>query len=150
MENRVFQAVRLLVTLGIGILVIKGTNVRMQGGGLTDVEFINYGRAALMVAIAGIGVSVLWSGSLCDGLAGVLMALTDDPDNRPIKENPMDKLNRLARTGRIKRARRLCRPMIRRGEGSRMALETLLVHLDDRQGRRLVLGSGSKRISGGK
>jgi hypothetical protein len=124
--------------------------VQSEGVGLSTTEFNHYGRAALTALLIGACVSVLWSGALCDGLAGVLMALIDDTDDRPLKEDPMDKLDRLVKAGRIKRSRRMCRRMLRRKQGSRMALETLLIHLADRSEGKGAFSSMGERIHGGK
>ena len=150
MESRVFQVVRIALTLGIIWFFVKRTHIHSEGVGLSTWEFAHYGKAAVGLALVAACMSMLWSGFLTDGLAGVVMFLIDDPDDRPLREHPMDRLDRLVRAGHIRRARWLCRRMIRRREGSRMALETLLLHLRDRQGGRTGLDSCQIRISGGK
>ena len=150
MESRVFQVIRIALSLGIIWFFVKRTNIHSEGIGLSTAEFAHYGRAAVGLALVAACMSMLWSGFLTDGLAGVVMFLIDDPDDRPLGEHPMDRLDRLVRAGHIRRARWMCRRMIRRREGSRMALETLLLHLRDRPARRVALGSHPSRISGGK
>jgi hypothetical protein len=150
MESRVFQFIRIALTLGIIWFFVKRTHLHPEGVGLSPSEFTHYGRAAVGLAIVAACMSMLWSGFLTDGLAGVVMFLIDDPDDRPLREHPMDRLDRLVRAGHIRRARWLCRRMIRRKEGSRMALETLLLHLRDRQTARVAFRSHPSRISGGK
>ena len=150
MESQVFRGIRVVLTFGLIAFFVKRVSTHSAGTGLTTFEFDHYGRAALAVLMIGACVSVLWSGALCDGLAGVLMALIDDPDDRPIKEDPMDKLDRLVRAGRIKRARGMCRRMLRRKEGSRMALETLLIHLSERPEGAPALVLQKERVRGGK
>jgi hypothetical protein len=150
MESRVFQAIRIALTLGIIWFFVKRTHWHSEGVGLSTSEFAHYGRAAVGLAVVAVCMSLLWSGFLTDGLAGVVMFLIDDPDDRPLREDPMHRLERLVRTGRIRRARWLCRRMIRRKEGSRLALETLQLHLRDCQAGRVVIGGRPTRISGGK
>ena len=105
MDSQVFRGVRVVLTFGLIWIFVKRMGVQSEGVGLSTTEFNHYGRAALTALLIGACVSVLWSGALCDGLAGVLMALIDDTDDRPLKEDPMDKLDRLVKAGRIKRAR---------------------------------------------
>ncbi len=62
----------------------------------------------------------------------------------------MDKLDRLVRAGRIERARGMCKHMLRRGEDSRMALETLLLHLSDKRDGAPAFPPRAERICGGK
>jgi hypothetical protein len=150
MESRFFQAIRIVLTLGIIWFFVKRTHLTSEGIGLSPSEFTRYGHAAVGFALVAVCMSMLWSGFFCDGLAGMVMFLIDDPDDRPLREDPMDRLDRLVRTGRIQRARWLCKRMIRRKEGSRMALETLLLHLGDRQQGSAVFDSRRSRISGGK
>ena len=150
MESRVFQVIRIVGTLGIIWLFVRGFRRHSEGGGLNAGDLVRYGRAAAAAAVVAACMAILWSGSLCDGLAGLLLFLIDSPDDRPLKEDPLDKLDRLVRAGRIRRARWLCRRMIRRKEGSRLALETLLTHLSERKEGRAASDPRPKRISGGK
>jgi len=146
----VSRAVRVGLTLGIVWFVVRSAHREPEGIGLSTVEFTHYGYLAIKVALLAACMSVLWSGLLSNGLAGIVIFLIDDPDDRPLRENPMDKLDRLVRAGHIRRARWLCRCMIWRKEGSRLALETLLLHLSDRQKTKTVLDLPPLRISGGK
>jgi hypothetical protein len=148
MESRVFQAIRLLVTAGLIWLAIKGTHVHIHGIGLTEIELGRLGKAAAVVAGLSVVLSVLWSGALCDGLAGVFTGLLDSEDRRELREDPTRELNRFIRSGQTRRARWQCKRMIRRREGSRQALELTLAYLSARRDDRT--SSARERISGGK
>lgn len=150
LESRLVQVVRIVLTLGLVWFLVKRLHLRPEGVGLTLEEFSHYGHAAITAALVGACMSVLWSSSFCDGLAGIVVFLIDDPDDRPLREDPMDKLDRLVKAGHIRRARWLCRSMIWRRQGSRLALETLLLYLSDRQKQKTVLACRRERISGGK
>jgi hypothetical protein len=149
MEIGIFQVARFFVTAGVcWFLYQKLAEYRERVGGLTTIELAQFGQAAVLAAFAALIMSVLWSGSVCDGMAGVVLSLIDDPDNRPIQEDPMNKLSRLIHSGRIRRARRQCRRMIRHHEGSRVALEATLNHLANREEGKKY--SRPERVCGGK
>lgn len=150
MESRVFQVIRVVVTLGIVWLLVRGIRGHSEGGGLNAEGLVRYGRAAMVTALVAAGMAILWSGSFCDGLAGLMLFFIDSADDRPLKEDPLDKLDRLVRAGRIRRARWLCKRMIWRKEGSRLALETLLAHLSEREKGRAAYDPRPRRVSGGK
>jgi hypothetical protein len=149
MESRIFQALRLVFTAGLIWLVIKGTHVHIDGIGLTtELELRRLGKAAVVVAGLGAILSILWSGSLCDGLAGVFLNLLDTEDRRAMPEDPTRQLNRFIRTGQNLRARWQCWRMMRRREGSRQALKLTLAYLAERRNGKPL--PQPERISGGK
>jgi hypothetical protein len=150
LESRLFLGVRIVLTLGTVWLLVQRIHLHSTGTGLTLEEFGHYGQALVTVALIGACVSLMWAGSLCDGLAGILIFLIDSPDDRPLRESLMDKLNRLVKAGHTRRARWLCRRMIWRREGSRMALEAIMLHLSERQETNAVSAVRPVRISGGK
>jgi hypothetical protein len=149
METGIFQFCRVLVTISVILAIAHRLGGgRELSGGLNAMEMSEYGQLALWLTGILMFMAVVWSGSVCDSIAGVLIALIDDPDNRPIKEDPMDRLSRMIHDGRIRRARRVCKRMIRRHEGSREALQAVLIHLDGRKDGKILIRP--PRVSGGK
>jgi hypothetical protein len=150
MESRFYQVVRIAATVWIVWLLRKHAQVGPIGLGISEADLPKYLRAGMYFAVFGCIVACLWSGSLCSSLAGILSHLIDSSDDRPMEEDPMDKLNRLLGAGKTSHAKSLCKRMLRCHEGSRTTVETILATLDDRNHKKLRLNPPAKIPRGSK
>jgi len=150
MESRLYQALRIAATIWIIWLLRKHTQVGPAGMGIAEADLPKYARAGVYFVIFAFIMVALWSGALCSGLASLLNKLVDSSDDRPMEEDPMNKLDRLLRTGKTSRAKRQCKRMLRCDEGSRITLETVLATLADRNRGKLRLNPPAKAPRGSK
>jgi hypothetical protein len=138
-----FTAIRLGITIAILWALFYWVDFQSPGrnsSGLSFSDFVRSSKALAALVFAASILGRLWSGPFSDFLAGIVLKLIDDPDNRPLKGDPMDRLCRLIHGGRIRRARRLCKRMLREHEGSRASLETTLIYLADRKDGKIAVG----------
>jgi hypothetical protein len=131
-ETNLFYVVRLAATLAVIWAFRRGLNLAHSIHTPTFVGIQDqsaYIKSAGIAVFCAVGMAVLWSGTICNFMAGVLWQMIDTPDYRRADKDPMDKVVKLVRARKNRQAIALCKRLLRRKQGSPMVLETMIARL---------------------
>lgn len=110
-----------------------GVTLILMAGGLAETMFNPNFAGFTAIAVAGPMV-FLWINCLSEALADIFHKLIDNPSHSPDSDpkkvaSDLDRLAMLATQGRTGEALRLCAELLKKDEGSRLAIETMCFRL---------------------